>query len=74
MISTPDLAMPSALRLSRSSAAAAFAGHPLQAALAAARGQQRGAILYPRLIVLAGTWWRQAAPGAELELLEAQNG
>lgn len=73
-MSAPNLAMPSALRLAQSSAAAAFAGHPLQAALAAARGQQRGAILYPRLIVLGGNWWRQTAPGAELELQEVPHG
>lgn len=73
-MNAPDLAMPSALRLAQSSPAPALAGHPLQAALAAARGQQRGAILYPRLIVLGGTWWRQSAPGAELELQEVQNG
>lgn len=66
-MSVPDLAMPSVRQ-----PAPALAGYALRAALAAARRQKRGAILYPRLIVLAGTWWRQAAPGAELQKLEVQ--
>jgi len=77
-MSAPDLAMPS-VRLPVSAhhateAASALAGYSLQAAIAAARRQKRGAILYPRLIVLAGTWWRQTAPGAELQKLEVRNG
>ena len=78
-MSAPNLAMPSQRQpvsvYHAANAAPALAGYSLQAALAAARGRPRGAILFPRLIVTAeGQWFLQPAPGATPQPIEARNG